>query len=196
VASEVRKLAERSQTAAGEINTLSASSVEVAEKAGEMLGRIVPDIQKTADLVQEINSASNEQRSGANQINKAIQQLDQVIQQNAAASEEMASISEELLGQAEQLQNTMGFFKIGDERGSLFAQAQARGALPKKSIHPLEPGESTFRGLKKLDKGKKIKALSHPEDASRDAGKAQGITLDLLGKDGKGNGEDPEFERY
>ncbi len=112
VASEVRKLAERSQTAAAEINKLSASSVQIAEKAGEMLARMVPDIQKNADLVQEITSASNEQSSGAAQINKAIQQLDQVIQQNASASEEMASTSTELLNQAEQLQNTIAFFKL------------------------------------------------------------------------------------
>ena len=116
VASEVRKLAERSQTAAGEISKLSTTSVDVAEKAGEMLLRIVPDIQKTADLVQEISSACNEQNSGADQINKAIQQLDQVIQQNASASEQMASTSEELLSQAEQLQAVIAFFRSDDRR--------------------------------------------------------------------------------
>ncbi len=114
VASEVRKLAERSQLAAGEINKLSATSVEVAEKAGEMLTRIVPDIQKTAELVSEINAASNEQNTGAEQINKAVQQLDQVIQQNASATEEMSSTTEELSSQAEQLQETIGFFRTAD----------------------------------------------------------------------------------
>ncbi|MDD5642464.1 MAG: methyl-accepting chemotaxis protein, partial [Syntrophales bacterium] len=196
VASEVRKLAERSQTAAGEINKLSASSVEVAERAGEMLERIVPDIQKTADLVQEINAASNEQRSGANQINMAIQQLDQVIQQNAAASEEMASTSEELLSQAEQLQTTIGFFRIADNGGSLAARPHAPGAQQKKLLHPLEPGDSPPRELKKLDKGKKAKALTHPGNGGEEAGQVKGITLDLLGQDTKGNGEDLEFERY
>ena len=93
VASEVRKLAERSQTAAAEISHLSQISVQVAETAGELLKRIVPDIQKTAELVQEISVASSEQNAGAEQINRAIQQLDQVIQQNAGASEEMASTS-------------------------------------------------------------------------------------------------------
>ncbi|HEY5995708.1 MAG TPA: methyl-accepting chemotaxis protein, partial [Candidatus Deferrimicrobiaceae bacterium] len=111
VASEVRKLAERSQVAAGEIGRLSASSVQVAEQAGEMLSRIVPDIQKTAELVQEITAASKEQERGSEQINKAIQQLDQVIQQNASGSEEMASTAEELSSQAEQLQRTVAFFK-------------------------------------------------------------------------------------
>nr|WP_321259123.1 methyl-accepting chemotaxis protein [uncultured Pseudodesulfovibrio sp.] len=117
VAAEVRKLAERSGTAASEISELSSSSVQVAEGAGEMLQKIVPDIQKTAELVQEITAASNEQDAGVSQINTAIQQLDQIIQQNAAASEEMASTSEELSGQATQMQMTMSFFKIGHVRG-------------------------------------------------------------------------------
>jgi methyl-accepting chemotaxis protein len=118
VAAEVRKLAERSQDAAGDINQLSTTSVEVAEKAGEMLTQIVPDIQKTADLVQEISAASNEMNSGAEQINRAIQQLDQIIQQNAGSAEELASTSEELSGQAEQLKDSVEFFKVGDGKGS------------------------------------------------------------------------------
>ncbi len=117
VASEVRKLAERSQKAAAEISELSGSSVEVAETAGELLAKMVPDIQKTAELVQEISAASKEQDSGAEQINKAIQQLDQVIQQNASASEEMASTAEELAAQAERLQHSIAFFRISDTQG-------------------------------------------------------------------------------
>ena len=112
VASEVRKLAERSQAAAGEISGLSTRSVAIAEQAGEMLDRMVPDIQRTSELVQEITASSKEQDTGAEQINKAIQQLDQVIQQNASASEEMASTSEELSSQAEQLSDAVSFFKI------------------------------------------------------------------------------------
>jgi methyl-accepting chemotaxis protein len=111
VAAEVRKLAERSQKAAGEISELSKSSVSIAESAGELLVRIVPDIQKTSELVQEISAASGEQKSGTEQINKAIMQLDTVIQQNASASEEMASMAEELSSQAEQLQAVISFFK-------------------------------------------------------------------------------------
>ncbi|QAR32464.1 HAMP domain-containing protein [Geovibrio thiophilus] len=112
VASEVRKLAERSQEAAGEISELSISSVEVAERAGSLLEQILPDIQKTAELVQEITASSTEQRTGAEQINSAIQQLDQVIQRNAGASEEMASTAEELASQAEALQQAVAFFKM------------------------------------------------------------------------------------
>ncbi len=145
VASEVRKLAERSQQAAREISDLSASSVDVAERAGAMLARIVPDIQKTSELVQEINAASREQDSGAGQINKAIQQLDQVIQQNASAAEEMASTAEELSSQAEQLQGAVAFFRIGDNRGGTPAKRVARsaGTVPKapvrKSIGYVKP---------------------------------------------------------
>jgi methyl-accepting chemotaxis protein len=112
VASEVRKLAERSQKAAGEITDLSGNSVKIAEKAGELLSRILPDVQKTAELVQEITAASREQDSGAAQINKAIQQLDQVIQQNASSSEETSSTSEELASQASQLQSAIAFFRV------------------------------------------------------------------------------------
>jgi methyl-accepting chemotaxis protein len=115
VAAEVRKLAERSQVAAGEINDLSSSSVEIAERAGQLLDVIVPNIEKTAELVQEISAASKEQDAGAEQINNSIQQLDGVIQQNSAAAEEMASTSEELSGQANQLERMVAFFALTDD---------------------------------------------------------------------------------
>ena len=112
VASEVRKLAERSQAAAAEIGTLSGQTVTVARDAGEMLAKLVPDIKKTAELVEEITAACREQDIGADQVNQAIQQLDKVIQQNAGASEEMSATSEELAAQAEQLQSSIAFFRI------------------------------------------------------------------------------------
>ncbi|WP_028576539.1 methyl-accepting chemotaxis protein [Desulfomicrobium escambiense] len=126
VAAEVRKLAERSGSAAAEISDLSSSTVTVADQAGQMLVKLVPDIQRTAELVQEISAASNEQNAGAEQINKALQQLDQVIQQNASASEEMASTSEELSSQAEQLQSTIGFFRLGTGSAKVVRQAPRR----------------------------------------------------------------------
>ncbi|MDP3410131.1 methyl-accepting chemotaxis protein, partial [Bosea sp. (in: a-proteobacteria)] len=114
VASEVRKLAERSQAAAAEIGTLSVDTVKVAQEAGAMLAKLVPDIKKTAELVEEITAACREQDVGSSQINQAIQQLDKVTQQNAAASEEVSATSEELAAQAEQLQSTIAFFKTDD----------------------------------------------------------------------------------
>ena len=118
VASEVRKLAERSQTAAAEISQLSSSSVEIAESAGDMLKQIVPDIQRTAELVQEISAACNEQSTGADQINQSIQQLDSVLQQNASSSEQVASTSEELSSQANMLLDSIGFFKLKSKNDS------------------------------------------------------------------------------
>ncbi len=118
VASEVRKLAERSQSAAAEINELSMTSVDVAEKAGQMLTKLVPDIQKTAELVQEITAASQEQSSGAEQINGALQQLNQVVQRNAGVTEEIASTAQELASQADLLQESMGFFRVEDQGGA------------------------------------------------------------------------------
>jgi methyl-accepting chemotaxis protein len=138
VAAEVRKLAERSGSSASEISELSTTSVEVAEEAGALLARIVPDIQKTAELVQEISSATNEQNEGGSQVNAAIQDMDKVIQQNAAASEEVASTAEELSAQAVLLQKTIRFFKLGPSDHlppaagpAKKTKAKAKGAPPK-----------------------------------------------------------------
>jgi methyl-accepting chemotaxis protein len=130
VAAEVRKLAERSQKAAGEINQLSSTTLRVSEKSGEMLDKLVPDIQRTAELVQEISAASKEQDTGSEQINKALQQLEQVIQQNASAAEEMASTTEELTGQSEQLVNALAFFQTGEE-----GETPRRGGKPPRAVH-------------------------------------------------------------
>jgi len=114
VAAEVRKLAERSQAAANDINNLSSSGIEIAEKSGKLLEQIVPNIEKTSRLVMDISASSKEQNTGAEQINSALQQLSQVIQQNAAVSEELAASSAELLGQADQLKHAVSFFKVND----------------------------------------------------------------------------------
>ncbi len=124
VASEVRKLAERSQAAAAEIGTLSSDSVKVAQEAGGMLEKLVPDIKRTAELVEEISAACREQDVGSAQINQAIQQLDKVTQQNASASEEMSATAEELANQAERLQETISFFRVDT---SALSGSPARG---------------------------------------------------------------------
>lgn len=129
VAAEVRKLAERSGVAAAEISELSSSSVVVAEKAGGMLEELVPSIRRTAELVQEIAAASNEQNTGVHQINQAIQQLDTVIQQNASASEEMASTSEELSRQGQLLQQAMSFFRVEKVRARMLPSGRSSTAV-------------------------------------------------------------------
>jgi methyl-accepting chemotaxis protein len=112
VAAEVRKLAERSQVAAQEIEQVASGSVSLAEKAGSLLDTMLPNIKRTSDLVQEITAASEEQSAGAGQINSAMSQLSQTTQMNASSSEELAATAEEMSGQAEQLQTSMAFFKV------------------------------------------------------------------------------------
>jgi methyl-accepting chemotaxis protein len=153
VASEVRKLAERSQGAAGEINELSSSSLAVAERAGDLLGKLVPDIKKTADLVQEIAASSAEQNQGASQINQALQQLDQVIQQNASASEQMASTAEELSSQAEQLQSAIAFFVVAGSG----ARVAPRASLSQPKAGPVKPRAGVKRLALDMRQGEPVK---------------------------------------
>lgn len=181
VASEVRKLAERSQTAAAEISRLTADGVKTADGAGQMLAKLVPDIQKTAELVREIAAASAEQSTGAGQINKASQQLDQVIQQNSAASEEMASTAEELSSQAEVLQSAIAFFKTGETQvarapqGKKAAQVRHAVAAPKKS-----DARPTATGLSKLNR----------------AIQGSGTSIDLDTNTGSADARDRDFSTY
>jgi len=163
VASEVRKLAERSQKAAAEISALSTTSVDVAEEAGTMLASIIPDVQKTAELVQEISASSREQDSGVEQINKAIQQLDQVIQQNAGGSEELASTAEELSVQAERLQEIIGFFRVEHDLRS----------------EPQRPAKKLTRGRARVES--KLASFS---DGRRAAGQGLSFVMEEGASDG------------
>jgi methyl-accepting chemotaxis protein len=109
-----------------------------------MLDKLVPDIQKTGELVQEITAASREQDTGASQLNKALQQLEKVIQQNASASEAMASTTEELTGQSDQLMSALGFFRTGDQAPTRTARPAApRAAARHAEAHtPKAPAAS------------------------------------------------------
>ncbi|MFD2233400.1 HAMP domain-containing methyl-accepting chemotaxis protein [Phaeospirillum tilakii] len=164
VASEVRKLAERSQGAAAEISALSSDSVKVAREAGDMLSKLVPDIKKTAELVEEITAACREQDIGAEQINQAIQQLDKVTQQNSAASEEMAATSEELASQAEQLQSTISYFSLDGQdrkRSSRPATGHALTTRPARGVpavaHITPSGKSAGKNKPSGGTGKGVK---------------------------------------
>ncbi len=140
VAAEVRKLAERSAAAAREIGTLSTDSLEVAMKAGSLLDEIVPGIKQTAELVAEINAASDEQTRGVAQITTAIQELDGVIQQNAAGAEEMAATSEELSAQAADLHDAVAFFKF-DEQDAGRTKRRSQAAPPARAVPAPAPRE-------------------------------------------------------
>lgn len=155
VAAEVRKLAERSKIAADEIISLSNHSVKTTEEAGMLMSEIIPEIEKTAKLVQEISAASMEQNSGADQINNAIQQLNQVTQQNAAASEEMATGSEELANQSEQLREIVSFFIIDQKETNIFNR---KDKLQHYTEHKAKPKTTQYT------KGANIQLDSKPFD--------------------------------
>ncbi|MBF0190793.1 MAG: methyl-accepting chemotaxis protein [Magnetococcales bacterium] len=184
VAAEVRKLAERSQTAAGEITHLAGSSVEIAEKAGVLLGQLVPDIQRTAELVQGISVASREQTQGAGQINSAIQQLDQVIQQNAGASEKMAGTAGQLSEQAQLLQEAIGFFRVeGMQRPT---------PLPaRRSSAPVAPTPKPKAHTTIAARRAALPAPKATPPATKN--KAGGVNLDMGGHRGS---SDDEFEQF
>jgi methyl-accepting chemotaxis protein len=215
VASEVRKLAERSQAAAGEIGNVSSQTVRAATEAGEMLGRLVPDIKKTAELVTEISAACREQDIGSDQINQAIQQLDQVTQQNAAASEQMSATSEELAAQAEQLQSSIAFFRtdedppkraaapsrVGGSRGASAGEGEQVVVLPPQT--PRSRGKVPAAGgrLERAAQGKAAPALPRKTQAALrngadggggQAGGRHGFALDLTS--GASDARDAEFE--
>ena len=185
VASEVRKLAERSQTAAGEISKLSSSSVEIAEAAGSMLDKLVPDIRKTAELVKEITASSEEQNTGASQINKAVQELDKIIQQNASASEELASASEELASQAEQLQSTIEFFKVDS------AAARSISKTPPAQSARTQPAAKSPPPPRARPSTPAARAHATPTPAPQ-----TGVMIDLDGPAAGSDADDNQFERF
>jgi methyl-accepting chemotaxis protein len=166
----VRKLAERSQTAAAEISAVSSDTVQAAAQAGEMLTKLVPDIRRTAELVSEISAACREQDIGASQINQALQQLDQVTQQNASASEQITSTSEELAGQANELQQSIAFFRV-------------EGTAPARRPVARKPAASA----------KTVAAKAKPNSVADQQARARGFALDL--SQGGPDSDDAAFGR-
>jgi methyl-accepting chemotaxis protein len=147
VAAEVRKLAERSKLASDEIDELSRNGVAVSVKAGQQLTELVPEIEKTTRLVQEISAASLEQNSGSNQINNAIVQLNKVTQQNAAAAEEMATSSEELASQAQQMLDMISFFKTKDDTSDKSYKHVSNRQNLQRTVRKNEFQKKTYSGL-------------------------------------------------
>lgn len=171
VAAEVRRLAERSQQAAAEIDSVSKTSVEVAQKSGKMLNDVVPDIKKTAELVKEIAAASVEMNSGSEQVNTALQQLNQVVQKNAANAEEVAATSEELNSQSISMKELVSYFNIGEEEKS-------NGKKTKQKHHsrPSQPAK-----------------VNHPvAHKAKENGRSNGVHINL----GNGDAQDDEYQRF
>jgi|GEM_PF-846038 len=192
VAEEVRKLAAQSKEAADEIDEVSKAGLNISDKASKELEEIVPEIEKTAKLVQEISAASSEQNSGAEQINGAVQQLNQVTQQNAAASEEIATSSEELASQADQLKNVIGYFKL-DKIDNMQA-VQTRTQHTNVNVAHLKAGNGNGQG----DNGanKKETAFKKPTKGKgngNSSGSGNGVDLKMYNKTVE---DDSQYENY
>jgi methyl-accepting chemotaxis protein len=205
VASEVRKLAERSQAAAAEINKLSTNSTAIAEQAGKLLEHLVPNIQKTAELVQEISASSQEQKTGAMQVNTALQQLDQVVQQNAAAAEQVSATSQELASQSSHLQEVVSFFTLKEtsrrveQRPRIEESVSHKRNLTKKKDVPRIEASSGHGKLSAQDpsghgKPRARKAAARTI-AHADGQKSSGFLLDM-DHEGGPDAKDQEFERF
>jgi methyl-accepting chemotaxis protein len=177
VAAEVRKLAERSKIAADEIVALSTKSVNVTQTASELMAGLVPEIERTAKLVQEIAAASLEQSSGSDQVNTAIQQLNQVTQQNAAASEEMATSAEELSSQAEQLKDIISYFRLDMGKTQSYKQTEQRHS----SLKTFTNGSNGSNGQSNGSNG-----------ASKAKKQGNGVHLQMS----NGNGKKPAFQEF
>lgn len=175
VAAEVRKLAERSKIAADEIVALSTKSVNVTQTASELMAGLVPEIERTAKLVQEIAAASLEQSSGSDQVNTAIQQLNQVTQQNAAASEEMATSAEELSSQAEQLKDIISYFRLDMGKTQTYKHVEQQHHSSLKTFTNGSNGHSN--GSNGINKAKK---------------QGNGVHLQMS----NGNGKKPAFQEF
>jgi len=171
VAAEVRKLSERSKLAADEIVGLAQNSLKLAESAGRKMEEILPEVEKTTQLVNEISSASQEQNNGVGQINNAVQQLNVITQQNAASSEELAGNSEEMAAQADQLKEIISFFKINNNGGG-------NDYLINKSNTLLASNNSLISNNK--------------QENGNGKQKKEQVTIDMT----ENNIKDKEFERY
>ena len=177
VATEVRKLAEKSKEAADEIVDLANTSVKVSEESGGILEGLMPQIEKTANLVNEISASSNEQNNGTDQINGAVQQLNQATQENAASSEELATSAEELSSQAEQLRQVIDFFKV-DEK----ALKEANGQIAPKVAHSQKDfGAGTYRQMQR-----------NTQEDKTESNQKEGVSLQMYNSHAK----DEDFEQY
>lgn len=186
VAAEIRRLAERSQIAAGEIDEVSIQGMQIAESSGKILSQTVPEIQKTSDLVKEITTASIEQNNGAEQINSAIQNLNDVIQQNASVAEEMAANSEALNSQADLLLNTITFFKVNEHDQSDYQVNQTEDNPEAQEEEEVRNDQEVLKEIKEVES-------STVSETIEETPKPQGVNIDL------GDGSDvldADFEKF
>ncbi len=191
VAAEVRKLAERSQEAAAEISTLSTETVEVSDEAGKMLEALVPDIQRTSDLVEEISASTREQNIGSEQINEAIRDLDRVIQQNAAAASQAAQTADVLADHSHELKCAIEHFQI-ERAPQKSTVAQTPVDAPLRETKKIEPKEFKQEAQRKPSAPAASPNIAPSDETLNEAASSDGFDLDL----GDAEVSDNEFQAY
>lgn len=159
VAAEVRKLAEKSKVAADDIVNLVSKGLKVSKQAGEKSKMLVPDIEKTTQLIKEITAASMEQKTGADQINQAMQQLNMITQENASSSDLLTQSSEQLSELAANLQKAVSIFNIGEETELKAAKIKspAENRLKKEKVKNQRDKKEKSASVKSPQKGDKKK---------------------------------------
>lgn len=172
VASEVRELAEHSQKAADEIDVVAKDSMLKVNNSKDLLDKILPEIERSSVLVNEISAATSEQNNGINEVNSGIQQLSSVVQQNSASSEELAASSEELSAQSAQLNKSISFFKVTEKEQKQFSKNEIKSQIDALS-KLLQDSENEVSTSIENEKGKK-KADVKPLGKGAD-----GINLDM-----------------
>ncbi|MBQ5539264.1 MAG: HAMP domain-containing protein [Bacteroidales bacterium] len=166
VAAEVRKLAERSAIAAADIDKVSKEGVQISENAEKLLKNVIPEIEKTADLVREIAAAGVEQSTGIGQITTAVQQLNEVTQKYAAEAEELAATSQQLDARSSELKETISYFKTSDKDGSAQRYASQNNAKTQpKSEYGKKFDGKINTGAKTQDYKTRTKPQPKPTDA-------------------------------
>ena len=203
VAAEVRKLAERSAAAASEIDKVSKESVAISQLSGDLLNNVIPDIEKTANLVREIAEACNEQASGIGQINSAVQNLNRVTQEYASSAEEMASTSQNLADQSVELQQTIEYFKTADDQKRSTATPKKPSAAPNAQTRPNaskakvpqptpQPSQSQKTDQPSAKPGKTILHKKQVPASEQKAIPSRGASIDMSTNDNR----DSEFESF
>ena len=119
VANEIRKLADKTKISSDAITNLSKKEQDISKIAGEKLENTIPQIIKSAELVNNIISAGKKQQNGVENISISIQQLTEITNGNSASAEEMSVSAEQLSAQAEQLKKLISVFKINNSQNKL-----------------------------------------------------------------------------
>lgn len=112
IAHEIKQLANESSIAAARIDSLSSTTIDIAEKSVILLNRLVEDVEKTEEYVTQINQATSKQIEGVQEISNEVNLLNRLSQQNVSIARQTEENSFELAQQADKLIELVSFFRM------------------------------------------------------------------------------------